>query len=81
MQEQPDVGTVADGPEVVLALGLRLVIDFGGILNRQHVASADQAGGPLADGLNDLGHLHPCVVQKAPESGLTCTAVPQFTHA
>ena len=40
MQEQPDIGAIADRPEIVLAVGLGLVIDLGRILK-----SAHQAGG------------------------------------
>jgi hypothetical protein len=75
MQEQPDIGTIADAPEIVLAVGLRLVIDLGRILNRQNVPTAHQIGGPFADGLDDLNHLHPSIVQKSPELSLARYAV------
>jgi len=81
MQEQPDVGAVADSPEIMLAVCLRLVINLGCILNRQNVTPAHQAGGPLADGLNDFSHLHPNIIQKAPEFSLAGPVVSQLTHA
>jgi hypothetical protein len=80
MQKQPNIGAIADGPEIVLAVGLRLIIDLGRILDRQNVTTAHQAGGSLADGLNDFGHLYPNIIQKSPELSLAGATVSEFTH-
>src|SRR5258708_8941515 len=80
MQEQAKVGAVADRPQTARAAGVALIVQFGGVLDGQDMASGHTARNFLAAMLVKLFNGHGLVPQPAAKSDFFGNIARQYTQ-